>query len=48
MVARPIARGMASLNRAREANEYIDADTVIAGLQRKLGEARTKQAKNRV
>ena len=31
-----IARGMASLDRAREANEYIDADTVIAGLQRKL------------
>jgi hypothetical protein len=43
-----IARGMASLDRAREANEYIGADTVIAGLQLKLDEARTKQAKNRV
>jgi Arc/MetJ-type ribon-helix-helix transcriptional regulator len=43
-----IARGMASLDRAREANEYIGADTVITGLQRKLDEARTKQAKNRV
>jgi len=43
-----IARGMASLDRAREANEYIDADTVIAGLQHKLDKARTKQAKNRV
>ncbi len=42
-----IARGIASLDRAREANEYIDADTVIAGLQRKLDDARNKQAKNR-
>jgi hypothetical protein len=43
-----IARGMASLDRAHEANEaneYIDADTVIAGLQRKLDKARTKQAR---
>jgi hypothetical protein len=35
-----IACGMASLDRAREANEYIDADTVSAGLQRKLHKAR--------
>ena len=42
-----IARGIASLDRAREANEYINADTVIAGLQRKLDSARTKQAKSR-
>jgi hypothetical protein len=40
-----IARGMASLDRTHEANEYIDADTVIAGLQRKLDKARTKQAR---
>jgi Arc/MetJ-type ribon-helix-helix transcriptional regulator len=43
-----IARGIASLDRAREANGYIDADTVIGRLQHKLDSARTRQAKNGV
>jgi hypothetical protein len=35
-----VARGMASLAAARAADEYIDAETVLAGLQRRLDAAR--------
>ena len=37
-----IARGIASLDHARDANETIDADIVIGRLQSKLDSARTR------
>jgi len=42
-----IARGMASLDHARDANETIDADIVIGRLQSKLDSALTRQAQSR-
>ena len=42
-----IARGMASLDHARGANETIDADIVIGRLQSKLDSALTRQAQSR-
>ncbi len=42
-----IARGIASLEAARQAHDYVDSDTVINGLQRKLEVAKTKLSKRR-
>jgi hypothetical protein len=42
-----IARGMALLDHARDANETIDADIVIGRLQSKLDSALTRQAQSR-
>ena len=42
-----IARGMASLDHARDANETLDADIVIGRLQSKLDSALTRQAQSR-
>jgi predicted transcriptional regulator len=35
-----IARGLASRERAREDGRYVPADEVVAGLRKRLGEAR--------
>jgi predicted transcriptional regulator len=40
-----IARGLRSLDEARRTGEYIDADVVVAKLQRKLDAARTRIGK---
>ena len=42
-----IARGMASLNAARQTNDYVDSAIVIDGLQRKLDAAKANLAKRR-
>lgn len=39
-----IARGLRSLEEARRTGDYIDADTVVEGLQRKLESARARKA----
>lgn len=40
-----IARGMRSRDEAQRTGEYVDADTVIEQLQRKLDEARNRTAR---
>lgn len=45
MQAEFIARGLRSREEARRTGDYVDADTVIDGLQRKLDAARTRLAK---
>lgn len=40
-----IARGMRSRDEAHRTGEYVDADTVIEQLQRKLDEARNRTAR---
>ena len=42
-----IARGLRSRDEARRTGEYVDADVVLEGLQRKLDVARLQLAKNR-
>lgn len=42
-----IARGLRSRDKARRTGEYVDADLVLKGLQRKLDSARTRVAKTR-
>ncbi len=42
-----VARGLRSRDEARRNNDYVAADAVIAGLQRKLDEARGRTAKSR-
>ena len=42
-----IARGLRSRDEARRTGEYIDADVVVDGLQRKLDAARGRLAKTR-
>jgi hypothetical protein len=43
-----IARGLRSLEDARRTGDYVDADAVVEGLQRKLDAARARlQAKRR-
>ncbi len=42
-----IARGIASLEAGRQANDYVDSDIVIRTLQRKLDAAKAKLAKSR-
>lgn len=42
-----IARGMASLNAARQTKDYVDSAIVIDGLQRKLDAAKANLAKRR-
>jgi hypothetical protein len=45
MQAEFIARGLRSRDEARRSGDYVDADVVIDGLQRKLDAARARQAK---
>lgn len=40
-----IARGLWSRDEARRTGQYVDADAVLAGLQRKLDAARTRLIK---
>ncbi len=40
-----IARGMRSRDQARQTGDYVDADVVVAKLQRKLDPARLQVAK---
>ena len=40
-----IARGLRSRDEAGRTGDYVDADSVIDGLQRKLDAARTRLAK---
>lgn len=42
-----IARGLRSRDEARRAHDYIDADDVVAGLQRKLDSARERLPRTR-
>ena len=42
-----IARGLRSRDEARRTGDYVDADVVILGLQRKLDAARSRVAKSR-
>jgi hypothetical protein len=42
-----IARGLRSRDEARRTGEYVDADVVVKGLQRKLDTARAQVAKKR-
>lgn len=42
-----IARGLRSRDEARRTGEYVDADVVIQGLQRKLEAVRARAAKAR-
>lgn len=42
-----IARGLRSRDEARRTGDYVDADRVLTGLQRKLDAARGKLAKTR-
>lgn len=42
-----IARGLRSRDQARRTGDYVDADAVVASLQRKLDAARTRVAKKR-
>jgi len=44
MQAEFIARGLRSRDEARRTGDYVDADTVIDGLQRKLDAAHTRRA----
>lgn len=45
MQAEFIARGLRSRDEARRTGDYVDADVVIDGLQRKLDAARVRLAK---
>lgn len=45
MQAEFVARGLRSRDEARRTGDYVDADVVIDGLQRKLDAARTRLAK---
>jgi hypothetical protein len=47
VLAEFIARGLRSRDEARLTGAYVDADVVLAGLQRKLDAARAKVAKKR-
>jgi len=40
-----IARGLESRDEARRTGQYVDADVVVAGLQRKLDTARARMSK---
>lgn len=40
-----IARGLRSRDKARRSGDYVDADAVVAGLQRKLDAARPRLTK---
>lgn len=42
-----IARGLRSRDEARRTGQYIDADVVVASLQRKLETARARMTKSR-
>lgn len=42
-----IARGLSSRDAARRTGDYVDADVVVAGLQRRLDAARKQVAKQR-
>jgi hypothetical protein len=42
-----IARGLRSRDQARQTDDYVDADVVVANLQRKLDAARSQVAKKR-
>lgn len=42
-----IARGLRSRDEARRAHDYVDADDVVAGLQRKLDSARERLPRTR-
>jgi hypothetical protein len=42
-----IARGLRSRDEARRTGQYVDADVVVAGLQRKLDTARARLTKSR-
>lgn len=42
-----IARGLCSRDQARQTGDYVDADVVLAKLQRKLDAARSQVAKKR-
>ena len=42
-----IARGLRSRDEARRTGQYVDADVVVANLQRKLEGARTRLTKSR-
>jgi hypothetical protein len=42
-----IARGLRSRDEARRTGQYVDADVVVASLQRKLDAARTRMTKSR-
>jgi predicted transcriptional regulator len=42
-----IARGLRSRDQARQKGDYVDADVVVANLQRKLDAARQQVAKKR-
>lgn len=42
-----IARGLRSRDSARRGNDYVSADEVLAGLQRKLDGARAGQGRSR-
>ena len=42
-----IARGLRSRDEARRTGDYVEADVVVAALQRKLDTARTRSAKPR-
>lgn len=42
-----IARGLRSRDEARRTGEYVDADAVMAALQRKLDAARARDAQTR-
>ena len=47
ILAEFIARGLRSRDEARRTGDYVDADIVIRGLQRKLDAARSRAAKTR-
>lgn len=42
-----IARGIRSLEDARQSNDYVSADDVVLGLQRRLSAARTRLDKGK-
>lgn len=42
-----IARGLRSRDEARRTGDYVEADVVVAALQRKIDAARTRSAKPR-
>jgi hypothetical protein len=42
-----LARGLRSRDEARRTGQYVDADVVVAGLQRKLDAARVRLTKSR-
>lgn len=42
-----VARGLRSRDQARQTGDYVDADVVLAKLQRKLDAARSQVAKKR-